>query len=131
MNISSTITDITAIIDEAEKLKGYWDDTGLDMHIAVKANKQFAVSTKHWTRVHYVQTTLEPKEVWSKIFEVSNVVGRKLIRSTKGPYVYINKLNESQTKSIFDKFVSVLGCTNNDVTRNLQYTWSIKDAILP
>lgn len=130
-NIQISLSDINSIIQQAEQMKGYWDETGLDMHIAVKANKQVAISTKHWGRVHYIQTKLEPYQIWLKLDEISKIVGRKLIRSTQGPYVYINKLNEHQTKSIFDKLCAALGCTSNDVTRNWQYSWKIKDAILP
>jgi len=131
MEVQLVLTTAETVIEALEQAKGYWDETGLDMHIAVKANKQVAVSTKHWARVHYIQTKLSPEDMWKRLAMVSNMVGRKLIRSEKGPYVYINKLNESQTKSIFDKIVSALECNNGDVTRNLQYSWNIKDAILP
>ena len=131
MDIQNIIVDITEIIEETEKIKGYWDDTGLDMHIAVKKNKMIAVSTKHWFRVNYIDTKLDPKEIWKRLRKVSTSVGRKLIKSQKGDYVYIHKLNDAQTKDIFDKIGNMVGCSDADVTRVWEMSWEIKDAVLP
>lgn len=118
------------VAEQAEKLKGYWDDTGLDMHIAVKICGTIAVSTKHWTRVHYITPTPTNtvQEIWKNLGTVSDDIGRKFIRSEKGPYVYINKLNEDQTQAVFDKLKEKFG---NNVKRVWELSWDIDDAVLP
>jgi len=128
MSIVGTIALITEVVTEAEKLKGYYDDTGLDMHIAVKKNGMLAVSTKHWGRVHYIVTEKQPNEIWTIVKEVAENIGRTLIKSEKGPYVYINKLNIDQTQQVFDKFKATLG---DNVERHMEWSWNIEDAILP
>lgn len=80
------IVELMFIVEEAEKLKGYWDEKGLDMHIAVKTNNQIAVSSKHWARVYYIATyNLDTTKIWVKIGEIMKEFGRKLIKSKKGP----------------------------------------------
>ena len=111
------LANIKDIIEAAEKAKGYWDETGLDMHIAVKSNKQITVSSKHWARVHYIQTKISPSLIWENLAEISNDIGRKYIRSEKGPYVYVNNLNITQTQEVFDKLVEGMGCSKKDVSR--------------
>jgi hypothetical protein len=120
------------VVAVAEQAKGYWDESGLDMHIAVKNKGQIAVSTKHWGRVHYIvpDATLEPQWLWNNVLEpVSNAVGRKLVKSLKGDYVYIHKLNLEQTQSIFDKIKEKVG--KYTIERHLEWSWDIKDAVLP
>ena len=122
------IDTIESIIEQAEKLKGYWDETGLDMHIAVKMNGVIAVSTKHWSRVHYLRTKCTFNVIWEKLNDImSTSIGRTLIKSKKGNYVYINKLNSQQTQNVFDHFKNVFG---NDVTKVWEYSWKIDDANL-
>lgn len=126
LSVVSAITIASELVTEIEKLKGYWDESGLDMHIAVKKNGMLAVSTKHWSRVHYIVTDKQPDELWTVVIKVANDVGRSLIKSEKGPYVYINKLNVKQTQNIFDKFKILLG---DNIERHLQISWNIDDAV--
>ena len=129
MSILGTIVMTTELVSEIEKLKGYWDETGLDMHIAVKKNGYVAVSTKHWSRTHYIITEgLETDDIWLIIEEISKDIGRSLIKSDKGPYVYINKLNVKQTQEIFNKFKEKLG---DNIDRRIEWSWKIDDAVLP
>lgn len=122
------ITDIQNVIAVAEQAKGFWDAQGLDMHIAVKQDSRLAVSTKHWMRVHYIDTGLLPSQIWEKLNEVCKAIGRKLIKSTNGPYVYINKLNVKQTQHIFDLLKKTFG---TNITRVWEVSWDIDDAFLP
>ena len=124
------IIALIKLMDEAEMLKGYWDDTGLEMYIAVKNNKMVAISTKHWWRVNYISTELEPNEIWNHLKEISEEVGRKLIKPDEGDYVYIHMLNKTQTKDIFDKIVSKLNCNNTNISRVWERSWEIDDAVL-
>ena len=117
------------VVSGAEKAKGYWDESGLDMHIAVKKSGQIAVSTKHWSRVHYIITEENTDTLWDKLGEVSDEVGRKLIKSNKGNYVYIHKLNLNQTQSIFDKIKEKL--ENIKIERHFEWSWDISDSVLP
>ncbi len=125
------VSDIIEIIEEAEKLKGFWDDTGLDMHIAVKKDHKIAVSTKHWVRVHYIRTAAESyiEEIWKSVREIASDIGRTLVKSSNGPYVFINKLSETQTERVFDKFKDRFGKEN--VQRVWELHWEIDDAVLP
>ena len=107
--MNNFITDIVDIVDDTEKLKGYWDESGLDLHIAIKKNGTIAVSTKHWIRVHQIQTGLTNKEILVKLGVLSIQIGRKLIKSKKGSYLYINKLNLDQTQKIFNLFEKIFG----------------------
>jgi len=125
------IVGLMEIREEAERLKGYWDETGLDMHIAVKEDKNVMVKTKHWARNHYVSTDLEPMEIWKILGNLSGKIGRKLIRSEKGPYVYINKLNSKQTQEIFNMMIEELGATRDDISRVWEMKWDIEDAVIP
>ena len=122
------IINAVEIIESTEKLKGYWDDKGLDMHMAVKDSKQIVVSTKHWVRVHYIISNKDTDELWKLIRTVATQVGRSLIRSNQGPYVYIHKLNAGQTQDIFNKLRRVIG---GRVRRKYQLSWNIDDAIVP
>jgi len=127
------ISDIIQIVEELEKLKGYYDDTGLDMHIAVvpltsAPGSNVVVSTKHWARVHYIRTKITPEMCWDKLIEISSEIGRTLIKSKKGKYVYINKLNLDQTQSVFDIFKDNFG---KDITRAWERSWKIDDSVLP
>ena len=128
MSILGTITMTAELVSEIEKLKGYWDESGLDMHIAVKKNGMLAVSTKHWSRVHYIVTDKNTDKLWKIVKDIAKDIGRSLIKSEKGPYVYISKLNVNQTQAVFDKFKQVLG---DNVERHIQWSWNIKDAVLP
>jgi hypothetical protein len=115
---------------EAEKLKGYWDESGLDMHIAVKRNGMVAVSTKHWGRTHYILTGIFDTDlVWSYVQQVSLEIGRTLIRSEKGPYVYVPKLTLDATQAVFNKLKELLKSEN--IERNFEWSWNIDDAVLP
>lgn len=122
------IADLQEVVETGEKLKGYWDDTGLDMHIAVKLDGRIAVSTKHWTRVHYIVTPYSASILWTGLGEISEAIGRKLVRSTKGLYVYVHKLNAAQTLDVFDKIKHRFGGT---VERHLEWSWDISDAFRP
>jgi phage terminase large subunit len=131
----SIISDILEIIEYAEKAKGYWDETGLDMHIAVvpanelsHINTRIAVKTKHWGRKHYINSFLNPHKVWEILRQISKKVGRSLIKSQKGDYVYINKLNIEHTQSIFDIMKKEFG---NDIDRVWELKWDIEGAVLP
>jgi hypothetical protein len=116
------------LVENGEKLKGYWDETGLDMHIAVKSDGRLAVSTKHWGRVHYICTDKTPDELWVIVRQIAEEIGRSLIKSQQGPYVYIPKLNVNQTQSVFNKFKDQLGYDN--VERILEWSWNISDAVV-
>ena len=146
------INTIENVIEQGEKLKGYWDETGLDMHIAVKKDGRIAVSTKHWSRVHYIRTQYNSGSdsgngngngsgsgscgdssggsdvIWEKLSIISKNIGRTLIKSKKGDYVYINKLNKKQTQKIFDRFKEMFG---DDVIKVWEFSWDIDDAVLP
>jgi hypothetical protein len=128
------ITVLLSIIKEAEKAKGYWDDAGLDMHIAVKKGFNdmgvIAVSTKHWGRVHYLQTTLtDTNKIWNDLGIIAGEIGRTYIKSAKGTYVYLNNLNLHQTQSVFDKFKEKFG---NNIKRGFPgFGWDIDSAVLP
>jgi hypothetical protein len=41
-------SNVIEVVEVIQQVKEYWDQTGLDMHIAVKKNKMIAVSTKHF-----------------------------------------------------------------------------------
>ena len=113
---------------EVEKIKGYWDDKGLDFHIAVKQDGRLAVSTKHWSRVHYIVTDKSPEEIWDAIKKVAAKISRNLVRSKLGPYVFIPKLNIEQSQHVFDFFKQELGY---NILRKWEFSWDIDDAILP
>ena len=83
------IDTIENIFEQAEKLKGYWDETGLDMHIAVKKSGTIAVSTKHWSRVHYIITDLSSDDIWNEMGYISKDIGRKFIKKYKRERMYI------------------------------------------
>lgn len=123
------VVALSQLKEGAEQLKGYWDETGLDMHIAVKENKMIAVSTKHWVRTHYIKTNKTPSELWKDLFRVCDMIGRKLIKSEKGPYVYINKLNIKQTQRIFDMIIEETGAKRDDISRVWELSFNIKDAV--
>jgi len=116
------------LISNAEKLKDFWDEKGLDMHIAVKLDGRVAVSTKHWVRTHYINTHLRTPEIWVEIQEVMEKVGRSLIKSKLGTYVFVPKLNIESTQRIFDEFKKRLGY---DISREWGLSWDIDDAVLP
>ena len=130
--MANYISDITKIVTKLEKLKGYYDETGLDMHIAVVAltnnNAHVVVSTKHWTRVHYIKTHRSADECWDILFKISKKIGRTLIRSKKGRYIYINKLSLQQTQNIFDIFKSEFGV---DISRVWELDWEIDNSVMP
>ncbi len=127
----NVIVNLIEVKEGAEKIKGYWDETGLDMHIVVTSDKKVVVSSKHWIRVHYIQTELDSNVLWGKLEKVSDRIGRKLIRSEKGSYVYINKLNIEQTQEVFDIIVKVLGVDKGDISRVWELSWDIENAVLP
>lgn len=122
------ITDVESIIEVTEQAKGFWDAQGLDLHIAVKSDGIIAVSTKHWARVHYITTDITIDQIWLKIEMICRDIGRTLIRSKNGPYVYINKLNLVQTQHIFDLFKKTFG---NNITRVWEFDWEIENAVVP
>jgi len=121
------ISEIIHILEESEKVKGYWDDQGLDMHIAV-TKSSVVVSTKHWLCVHYIRTGKSPEEMWKGMKEVSEDIGRTLIKSTKGLYVYIHKLNIEQTQKVFNKLKEKFGTR---IMRVWEMGWDIDNATLP
>jgi hypothetical protein len=122
------IAELPELIEDAEKLKGYWDETGLDMHIAAKCDGKIVVSTKHWTRVHYIVTSYSAFLLWKGLGDVSQDIGRKLIRSKKGDYVYIHKLSNKQTLDVFNKIVDRF---DGKIERHLEWSWDISDAFIP
>jgi len=126
---SIAVIEAIELMEELEKIKGYWDDKGLDMHIAVKKDGQIAVSTKHWVRVHYLRaegTAL--KEMWQNINAVAKQVGRSLVKSKQGPYVYIPKLGVEQTQNIFNAIRSKMG--EHTISKKFEFSWDIDDAVL-
>lgn len=120
------------IVDELEKLKGYYDETGLDMHIAVvpkgTRKSDVIVSTKHWIRVHYIHTDKTSDECWNTLEQISKLIGRTFIKSEKGNYVYVNKLNLKQTQSVFDIFKEYFG---KNITRIWEMSWDIAGSVTP
>lgn len=127
------IQNIQDVVTALEKVKGFWDETGLDMHIAVLENNTIAVSTKHWLRVHYI-VTKNLDNAWENVLKVvSELIGRKLIRSEKGDYVYVNKLSKNQTQKVFDAIVAQ--CKLHDwykrIERHWEASWKIETAYLP
>jgi hypothetical protein len=115
------------VAEEVKAAKKYWDETGLDMHIAVKKNI-ICVNTKHWGRNHYIITNLDTDALWNGLGEISQNIGRKLIESQNGPYVYLHKLNEDQTQDIFDQMTAKFG---DNVERHMEWKWDISDAVMP
>lgn len=132
--MSNNIADIIDIVTltEMEKIKGYYDDTGLDMHIAVVGltsnTTHVVVSTKHWGRVHYIKAEKTPEDCWNILFKIAERIGRTLIKSKKGRYVYVDKLNLDQTQSVFDIFKDEFG---NDISRAWEISWDIENSVLP
>lgn len=131
------IQNLEEIVDTFEKLKGYWDNTGLDLHIAVvelpmstldNAKTHVVVSTKHWSRVHYINVNQTSKQVWKHLHQISEEIGRKFIKSTKGKYVYINKLNIEQTQNIFNIFKQHFG---TNIVRAWEMRWDINGSTFP
>lgn len=125
--LAGVIIEAIEIAEELEKVRGYWDDKGLDMHIAVKADGRLAVSTKHWVRVHYIKTYKTPEELWKILSKVATAIGRSLVRSKYGPYVYIPKLSIEHTQHIFDMFKKDLG---HNIDRVYEFSWDIDDAVI-
>jgi len=121
------LIEASEFVSEVEKLQGYWDDKGLDMHIAVKLNGMIAVSTKHWTRTHYIVTDKTIEELWNILIEISKEIGRKYVKSVRGSYVYIPKLNIAQTQDIFDNMKKKLGY---EIDRKWEISWDIDDAVV-
>ena len=123
------------VVEGLEKAKGYWDAKGLDMHIAILENenrKSIAVSTKHWPRVHYLRMKdVEVSELIDVLKTICEEVGRSVISSVQGPYVYIPKLNMVQTQDIFNKIQKEL--KDREITfriiRLWQMSWDIEDAV--
>lgn len=122
------IIEAIEIIEDLEKVKGYWDEKGLDMHIAVKENGWIAVSTKHWGRVHYLKTNDKPYDLWQTLKQVAQEVGRSLVKSVQGPYVFIPKLGKEQTQNVFNIIRSKLG--QHKIERKFEFSWDIDDAVL-
>lgn len=127
--VAGVIIAAAELVDQLEQAKEFWDQTGLDMHIAVKKDGRLAVSTKHWSRVHYIRTGKTTEALWDVVQSVGRTIGRSLVRSEQGPYVYIPKLNVDQTQAVFDLFKDELGHEN--VERVLSWSWKIEDAVLP
>ena len=136
---ATIIIEAIELAEELEKVKGYWDDKGLDMHIAVKKTKYdndghqkrgavIAVSTKHWARVHYLYTEKDADELWIDLKSVAETVGRSLVKGAYGPYVYIPKLSVKQTQDIFNKIRGCIG--DHEIKRKFQFSWKIDDAVL-
>jgi hypothetical protein len=134
------------IVEGAEQLSHYWDAKGLDMHIAVKqptnendTNKSksvIAVSTKHWSRVHYInpQSSFTPENAWDALAALAQKIGRTLVISQKGPYVYIPKLSAAQTQNVFNYLKQEISNITGDdvkVTRVWEMSWDIDDAVPP
>lgn len=125
----AAIGTIVQVASELEAARGYWDENGLDMHIAIKRDGQVAVSTKHWARTHYIRTRDKSVEqLWQALRVVAAAVGRSLVRSKYGPYVFVPKLNVAQTQDVFDRLKQELDCY--DVEREWEFTWSIDDAVI-
>ena len=129
------ITTAELVSEGIEQLSEYWDAKGLDMHIAVKEGGTIAVSSKHWTRVHYVESQLKDEcAAWDVLAGISETIGRTLVLSTKGPYVYIPKLSAAQTQAVFNHIRQAIHKATGGktkVTRRWQLSWKIDDAILP
>lgn len=126
------IVTLSEINVETEHIKGYYDEQGLDMNIAVveltSTQSSVVVSTKHWSTFHYITTDQSPEDCWKTLFEISTQIGRTLIKSAKGKYVYIHKLNLTQTQSIFDILKNRFG---NNITKAWEMKWDIRDSVMP
>ena len=133
------ISTAELIVEELEKAKGFWDEQGLDMHLAVLQDPTdervtLAVSTKHWASVHYVHTEeTRPDVVWNVLRSVCQEAGRMAVRSVQGPYVYIPKLNAAQTQTMLDKVVDTMRAQHitNYIARKWQISWNIRNAVTP
>ena len=127
------------VVEGVEQLSMYWDAKGLDMHIAVREGSPstgavIVVSTKHWTRVHYVNTGMGVDGAWDGLTSMAKTISRTLVISTKGPYVYIPKLSAAQTQNVFNHIVhEVDEVTDHEVTvtRVWEMSWEIDDAVAP
>ena len=84
-----------------------------------------------WLRTHYIQTRESTDKLWEHLYAVSEEIGRKLIKSEKGPYVYINKLNIKQTQEIFDLIIKELSVSRTNISRVWEISFQIDDAVLP
>ena len=126
----ATIVDDVNLLDQAtEKLQGFWDDTGSDMNIAIKGNGKIAISSGQLLRVSYLTPRMEktPAELWQVLHQVSEEIGRTLVKSQQGPYVFIPKLGKHDTRRIFRKLKRAL---HADVIRKLEESWDVEDAVL-
>jgi hypothetical protein len=119
------------VIEGVEQLSLYWDAKGLDMHIAVKSSGTIAVSTKHWSRVHYMRCEgICAEKAWKLLLETAQMISRTLVKSVKGPYVYIPKLNSEQTQSVFNHIKQKMN-EGTEIDRVWEISWDIDDAISP
>lgn len=125
----AAIGTIVQVASELEAARGYWDESGLDMHIAIKQDGRVAVSSKHWARTHYIRTRGKTvQQLWQALRDVATRIGRSLVRSKYGPYVYVPKLNVAQTQDVFDRLKQELDC--HDIEREWEFSWRIDDAVI-
>lgn len=137
-DLNTYLTVAEEVVEAVEQLSLYWDAKGLDMHIAVKENEGrgavIVVSTKHWTRVHYLETGLESAKAWEALLALAKKISRTLVASAKGPYVYIPKLSAAQTQNVFNHLKTVIKeitGEDSEVTRVWEMSWEIEDAVGP
>lgn len=130
INIVNTLEELKK---DYEMIKGFWDSTGLALYLAVKQNGSIGVSTKHWTDVMYIQTqNCTTLQLWQILGKVTDNIGRTMVRSERGSYVYIPNLNEQQTEEVYNKIVSELQSENIvfDEVYKMEWEWDVADAVL-
>ena len=136
------VNDIEGVVDAAEKLYEFWDETGLDMKFAVCPNAgkaergtlRIAISTTHWFRVNYVicqDVTLE--EIWGVFKRVGEKIGRTFVKHRDGTWMYIHKLNREQTEGVYNCLLENLESLRVDysIERHWEFNWEIEGARLP
>lgn len=125
------ISNLIEINEKHEKIKGFWDDFGHDMHIAVvpsHTNYHIILSTEHWIKSHHINTNRHANQIWDTLKIISQEIGRTYIISEKGKYMYINKLNLDQITEIYNIFKNHFG---NDIIKVWEIPWNIENSILP
>lgn len=132
--VAAFIAVAEKVVEGVEQLSLYWDAKGLDMHMAVKTTGTIVVSTKHWTRVHYLETGLDADKAWDALIQLAKKISRTLVVSKKGPYVYVPKLSAAQTQNVFNhlkRLVKEMTGKEGEITRVWEMSWDIDDAVAP
>ena len=119
------------IIESQEKVKGVWDSNGKYMNIAVKTNNTIAIYTPYWPQVHYIPSSSDTQGIWKSLGQLSDKIGRKLVKSNKGRYVYIDHLNTFQIQDIVAMLLKIINTQSCDIVKVWELQWDISDATLP